>query len=244
MTTIELFAGIGGFRIAAEECGFQTIWANDICPSACKVYRHRFGAISHHEGDIRDGKGTIPVHDVLTAGFPCQPFSNAGKKRGIRDPRGTLFREIIDVLSQRQPRFFILENVKRLLSMERGLHFATILSSLAELNYHVEWRLLNAIDFGLPQNRQRVFIVGAKANIDSASAGPSKEPVSIRLASTDDLAGQERLGSILSEPSEWQLIERHGTTFPSWGMARCGRFISAELKSFSSASRRIMLRDV
>jgi DNA (cytosine-5)-methyltransferase 1 len=155
-----------------------------------------------------------------------------------------LFREIVDVLSEKQPKYFLLENVKRLLSMERGSHFATILSSLAELNYHIEWRLLNAMHLGLPQNRQRVFILGVHASTVPGSGFRFNERVIVRLASADDLAGNKRLGSILCEPSEWQQIERHGTSFPSWGMARSGRFIGADLDSFSSALTPVMLRDV
>src|SRR5436853_7182052 len=107
-------------------------------------------------------------------------------KRGIRDPRGTLFQVVIDVLKDKQPRLFVLENVKRLLTMEDGLHFATILSSLADLDYQIEWRLLNAMHFGLPQNRQRVFIVGVHG-----SSRRGADPPSIRLANREDLAGRE-----------------------------------------------------
>ena len=90
MNTVELFAGIGGFRVAADTIPLKTLWANDICPKACAVYRRRFGAAELHEGDIVGLADTIPDHDLLTGGFPCQPFSSAGKKNGIRDPRGTL----------------------------------------------------------------------------------------------------------------------------------------------------------
>ncbi len=160
--TVELFAGIGGFRIASDRLGFKTVWANDINPKSCEVYRNRFGRHELREGDIRELANEIPEHNLLTAGFPCQPFSSAGKKEGIRDARGTLFQVIVKILQEHRPDFFVLENVKRLLSMERGSHFATILHALARLDYHIEWRLLNAMNFGLSQNRQRVFIIGIK----------------------------------------------------------------------------------
>ena len=142
MKTVELFAGIGGFRIAADRLGWDTVWANDHAEKACVVYRDRFGGGELRHGDFAELIGDVPSHDVLTGGFPCQPFSSAGKKEGVRDGRGTLFQLIVEVLKERRPLFFVLENVKRLLTMEDGQHFATILGSLAELDYVVEWRLL------------------------------------------------------------------------------------------------------
>lgn len=163
MKAIELFAGIGGFRIGLNGAGVKVIWANDIDPKACAVYRNHFGQNSVICGDIKEQKQLIPPHELLTAGFPCQPFSAAGKKLGVHDRvRGTLFADIVDTLERVQPDFFILENVKRLLTMENGQHFRTILLSLTGAGYFVEWRLLNAKNFGLAQNRERVFIVGQR----------------------------------------------------------------------------------
>jgi len=245
MTAVELFSGIGGFRVAAERRRISTIWANDNCPKACEVYRSRFGEKEIHAGDIRGLKGQIPDHDILTAGFPCQPFSSAGKKKGVRDPRGTLFQEIVDVLTERQPKYFVLENVKRLLTMETGFHFATILSSLADANYYIEWRLLNAMHFGLPQNRQRVFIIGVH---ERALASPAKlfdGPVPLRLATAEDIANRDgRLFDAVWDPPAWKPIETHVGRFPSWGMARSGRFIAAGLSSFSAALPPVMLSEV
>jgi len=160
MKAVELFAGIGGFRVATDRVGIKTVWANDLSSKACAVYRDQFGSGGVQEADFADVRDSVPAHNLLTGGFPCQPFSSAGKKEGIRDSRGTLFQYIVDTLKAHRPRYFVLENVKRLLTMESGEHFATILSALAELDYFVEWRLLNAMHFGLPQNRERVFIVG------------------------------------------------------------------------------------
>lgn len=235
MNTVELFAGIGGFRLAAESVSLRTIWANDVCPKACQVYRSRFDSSEIVEGEVAAHVTNVPNHDLLTAGFPCQPFSSAGKKRGIRDPRGTVFQVVVDVLKNRRPRLFILENVKRLLTMEGGLHFATILSSLADLDYQIEWRLLNAMHFGLPQNRQRVFIVGVR--------GSEGAPLpSIRLASCDDLNGAQLHG--LTNPDLWEIIEQHGKRFPTWGIACCGRFIAANLQGFSCALPLVPVRTV
>ena len=242
MKAIELFAGIGGFRVAVDSQKINTVWANDLCPKACAVYRSNFGKTELHEGDINQLKEGIPAHDLLTGGFPCQPFSSAGKKKGIHDPRGTLFEVIVDVLRSHQPKYFIIENVKRLLTMERGLHFATILASLAELNYRIEWRLLNAMHFGLPQNRQRVFLLGIQ-NAVEFNAGPGS--VKSRMASPADLSGlNENELEKFDDMGYWTPIERHGVRFPSWGLAAEGKFFGADLEEFSQQSASVAIHQV
>ncbi len=238
-TTVELFCGIGGFRIAAEQRNIRTVWANDICPKACKVYRDRFGNAELQQGDIHELAHEIPPHDLLTAGFPCQPFSSAGKKKGVRDPRGHLFEVIVDVLHRYKPSFFILENVKRLLSMEEGTHFAKILSKLASLDYNIEWRLVNAMHLGLPQNRQRLLILGA---LEKEATGDFP---CIRLASTENLLElPESNFKTLSNFENWTEIEAHSKRFPTWGIARVGRFFGYDFAQFSDAMPRVPLRKV
>ncbi|MGH7915237.1 MAG: DNA cytosine methyltransferase [Candidatus Binataceae bacterium] len=243
MKTVELFCGIGGFRVAADARGIETVWANDICAKACSVYRDRFGAAGLHEGNIAQLAHGIPAHDLLTGGFPCQPFSSAGKKRGINDPRGTLFEMIVNVLREHHPKFFILENVKRLLTMENGLHFATILSSLADLDYTIEWRLLNAMHLGLPQNRQRVFIVGvAGREFDDLDR---RSVVSTRLATSDELADLgESDREDLADLDCWQPIEQHGRRFSNWGFALDGRFFGRDLPRCHQSGDIITLESV
>ncbi len=155
LTAIELFAGIGGFRCGLEAANIQSIWANDLSPLSCQVYESNFGKNSIVLGDIRKlPLDSIPKHDLLTAGFPCQPFSPAGKKQGVRDQvRGTLFERIVEILEEKKPQYFLLENVKRILTMEQGQHFKVILNALASLNYLIEWRIINPLHFGIPQNR-------------------------------------------------------------------------------------------
>ena len=244
MDAVELFSGIGGFRLAADKVGLNTVWANDICPKASKIYRDRFGGEAFREGDIREFIDEIPHHEILTAGFPCQPFSSAGKKQGIKDPRGTLFSVVVDVLRLRRPAYFVLENVKRLLTMERGIHFATILASLAELDYRIEWRLVNAMDFGLPQNRQRVFITGVRRRPNRSSGDCSHSQNAIRLASFDDLARSNSDASSLSSPGTWADIDRHGRKFPNWGLAESGKFHAANIEYFSERQSAVLLRSV
>ncbi len=245
MNTVELFAGIGGFRLASDHHGMKTVWANDICPKACKVYRDRFGPDSIREGDVRKLLPEVPPHELLTGGFPCQPFSSAGKKQGIKDPRGTLFSVVVETLQRHRPRFFVLENVKRLLHMEKGVHFATILASLAQLDYLIEWRLLNAMHFGLPQNRQRVFIIGVRIEGSAAGNGKSVGALPIRLATPEDVSclAQNRIDWIRS-PDDWTEIGSHGVHFPNWGLARSTRFVAANLDAFSAARPEVSLKSV
>ena len=236
-TTVELFAGIGGFRLAAAQKGLQTLWANDICSKACHVYRSQFGDAEIRQGDIRELTHEIPSHDLLTAGFPCQPFSSAGQKKGFRDPRGQLFSVIVEVLRTHRPRYFILENVKRLLLMEKGVHFATVLSALTELGYHIEWRLVNTRHFGLAQNRERVLILGS---LDGKDNHPT-----IRLAESKDLS-ESLEGNFrwLTDMSGWIEIERHRRRFATWGLAFRQRFFSCNLEHFAEAKPVVALRSI
>jgi DNA (cytosine-5)-methyltransferase 1 len=241
--TVELFCGIGGFRVAADKLGLKTVWANDFGALACSVYRDRFGQDVLHEGDINGLLETIPSHDILTGGFPCQPFSAAGKKEGTRDPRGTLFQAIVECVKKSRPRHFVLENVKRLLTMEHGAHFATVLSALSSLGYFVEWRVLNAKHFGLAQNRERVVLVGTR--MDDLAIGPSRIAGLVRLAPGADLAsGPRGIGVLLAQPSAWRNLERHGTKFPFWGVTFGGKFLACDLERFSAALPEALLKGI
>jgi DNA (cytosine-5)-methyltransferase 1 len=236
-TAVELFCGIGGFRLACDELGIKTVWANDASEDSCAVYARVFGGREIVEGQIEDNKHSIPRHDLLTAGFPCQPFSSAGKKQGIRDPRGTLFEQIVTVLRAHHPQWFVLENVKRLLTMEHGDHFAAILQALSKEGYDVEWRLLRAHHFGLPQNRQRVFIVGRRAS--------SRTDFRVCLAQPDDLAEVVAAGNgNLNMPDKWRPLAEHRAKFPEWGICRNDRFYAADLDSFAAKAPDVSLSDV
>ena len=166
MKFLDLFAGIGGFRLGMESAGHKCIGFCEIDKFARKSYKSIFqteGEIEFH--DIRDVsddefkklRGKV---DVICGGFPCQAFSIAGRRLGFEDTRGTLFFEIARAAKQIQPRFLFLENVKGLLNHDKGRTFTTILTTLDELGFDVEWQVLNSKDFGVPQNRERVFIIG------------------------------------------------------------------------------------
>lgn len=161
MSFIDLFSGIGGFRLGLERNGFRCVWSNDIDKYASGVYRRHWNDGTHVEGDIRNIEaGTIPDHDILCAGFPCQAFSFAGKRRGFNDTRGTLFHEITRIARVKKPTILFLENVRGLLAHDRGQTFKVILEELGNLGYWIEWETLCSNWFGCPQGRERVFIIG------------------------------------------------------------------------------------
>ena len=158
-TYIDLFAGIGGFHQAADALGGQCLFASEIDPEAVRAYEANYHLTPR--GDItKINASEIPDHDVLLAGFPCQPFSIIGARRGFDDTRGTLFFEIARILEAKKPPLFVLENVKQLRSHNHGQTLARILERLDALGYKVSWKVLNALDFGLPQKRERIIIVG------------------------------------------------------------------------------------
>lgn len=159
MKFISLFAGIGGFDLALTRNGHEVVYANEWDKYAATIYDRHFTKCDQR--DIRSvTTSELPDFDLLVGGFPCQAFSVAGKRRGFEDTRGTLFFEIARILADKRPRYFILENVKGLLNHDRGQTFSTILGVLATLGYEFQWSVLNSKNFGVPQNRERVFIVG------------------------------------------------------------------------------------
>ncbi len=159
----DLFSGIGGFREGLNRAGgFTCVGHCEVDAHADKNYRLLFD--TEGEWFCDDARaietGRMPCFDLLCAGFPCQAFSIAGKREGFADARGTLFFEIARLAEARQPAYFLLENVPGLLSHDKGRTFYTILRTFWELGYHVEWKVLNSKDFGIPQSRKRVYIVG------------------------------------------------------------------------------------
>lgn len=156
---IDLFAGIGGMRIPFDELGGECVFSSEIEKNARQTYKDNFG--EEPSGDITSIKEeNIPAHDILLAGFPCQAFSHAGLKKGFNDTRGTLFFDIARILEHHKPKAFLLENVRGLRSHDEGRTLQIIVNKLEEIGYCLHYEVLNAKDFGLPQNRPRVYIVG------------------------------------------------------------------------------------
>ena len=160
----DMFAGVGGFRAGLERAGgYECVGHCEIDKYADAAYR-RLHNINKSEVFYKDATtidtNTLPEFDLLCAGFPCQAFSVAGKRKGFLDPRGTMFFEIARVVEARRPDYLLLENVPGLLSHDQGRTFATILDELCRLGYSLEWQVCNSKDFGVPQARRRVYIVG------------------------------------------------------------------------------------
>lgn len=157
--TIDLFAGIGGIRLGFEFYGCENVFSSEWDKSAQDMYEANFG--ERPFGDINNiDPEDVPDHDILLAGFPCQPFSIAGKGLGFSDTRGTLFFNIEAILRAKKPQAFLLENVKRLTTHDSGQTFQVILNKLKELGYTVYYKVFNSLDFGVPQKRERIYIVG------------------------------------------------------------------------------------
>ena len=164
MKFIDLFAGMGGFRIALEKCGLKCVYSSEWDKYAQLTYEYNFGELP--DGDItKVAASDIPNHDVLCAGFPCQAFSVSGKQRGFDDARGTLFFEVAKIIKIKNPKVIFLENVRNLLTHDNGRTLRKIENILDGLGYNIFYKVLNSSHFGVPQNRQRIFIVGFKNSL-------------------------------------------------------------------------------
>ena len=171
LRTIDLFAGIGGIRLGFEYFGCQNVFTSEIDVHAQSMYEENFGEKPF--GDINDIRPEdIPDHDILLGGFPCQAFSIAGKGLGFEDTRGILFFNIERILRAKRPRAFLLENVKRLTTHDNNRTFKVIQNRLKKLGYTVHYKVLNTLDYGLPQKRERIYIVGFTEELGFEFPGP------------------------------------------------------------------------
>lgn len=161
---IDLFCGLGGFRLAFEANGGECVFSSDVDRAVRETYVKNFG--EEPSGDITkiDAKD-ISDFDILCAGFPCQPFSLAGKRRGFEDTRGTLFFDVLRIIKEKRPKAFLLENVAGITSHDKGKTIQIILDSLNEAGYYTTYKLLNAKDYGVPQNRNRWYCVGVRKDL-------------------------------------------------------------------------------
>lgn len=180
---VSLFSGCGGFDLGFKKAGFNIVWANDFDSDAQAVYNLNFGEDSVDPRDILTvGVEDIPDGDILTAGFPCQPFSNAGNRKGVHDSRGMLYKECLRIIEKKMPKVIVFENVRGLLSTKyidgRNLTEVIVedLSTMNGIGYNVIYQLVNASDYGVPQNRYRVLFVGIRKDLSKTFIFPDKLP--------------------------------------------------------------------
>ena len=188
MRVCSLFCGIGGIDLAFELAGHEIVWANDNDKFACMTYRHNFPNVDLVEADIRSvDKSSIPDCDIVTAGFPCQPFSVCGKQKGFNDERGNLFFEVGKVIDAKQPQIVFLENVANLTEHDNGKTFNVIHNELAGRSYYIRYIIADACDYSIPQHRTRTYIVAFKdkAACDSFRF-PEKVPLEKRITNIID----------------------------------------------------------
>lgn len=165
MRVCSLFCEIGGIDLAFEQAGHEVVWANYVDKFACMTYRHNFPNVNLVEADIRSvDKSSISDCEIVTAGFPCQPFSVCGKQKGFEDKRGNLFFEIGKVIDAKQPQIVFWENVANLTEHDNGKTFNVIHNELAGRGYYIRYIIADACDYGIPQHRTRTYIVAFKDN--------------------------------------------------------------------------------
>ena len=170
-TFTDLFAGIGGIRLAFEAVGGKSVFSSEIDPLAQQTYEANFG--ERPAGDITEiPPDSIPNHNILLAGFPCQSFSIIGNRQGFSDTRGTMFFYIQEILRAKRPEAILLENVKQFKTHDKGRTYGTVINCLHELGYYTHCKVLNALYYGVPQKRERAFIVGFQKNLDFTFPSP------------------------------------------------------------------------
>lgn len=210
-TFIDLFAGIGGIRLGFENAGGQCVFTSEWDTQCQKMYHANFGETPY--GDITkiDAKD-VPDHDILTGGFPCQAFSIIGKGEGFADTRGTLFFDVERILAEKKPKAFLLENVKRLKVHDGGKTFKVIIDKLEKLGYFVHHKILNGLDFGVPQKRERIVLVGFLENYPFAfpTAGLRKQKkLSDILEPEEQIDTKHYLSDYVRESIDRKLIEQN-----------------------------------
>lgn len=227
MKFIDLFAGLGGFHQALVQRGGECVFASELNPTLGALYEKNFGILP--AGDIRAvDLGAIPDHDILCAGFPCQPFSKAGDQKGLECPQwGNLFDYVVDILKLKKPRFFIVENVPNLMRHKDGETWEIICDQLRSLGYSISFERLSPHMFGVPQKRERAFIVGDLEGLDGFSwPVPRKTaPTSIRTVLDEEPDGAHTLNEDhLKYLETWQEFvaafpaDEHLPSFPIWAM--------------------------
>lgn len=208
MKHFDAFSGYGGFRIPCKKYGIDTIGFSEIDKYAISVYKYHFDGVKNYGNISGINWESIPDFDLFTAGFPCQDLSISGKRKGLSGRRSGLFFEIIRAIEQKKPNYIILENVKGTFSNNRGRDLGIIFSELSEVGYDYQWQVLNSKDFGIPQNRERIFIVGNVRGIPRPEIFPIRKSNEGTNKIRENNEGQENIA--------WSLRSRDykdGTNF-------------------------------
>lgn len=223
---IDLFAGLGGFHLALKELGHQCVFACEIDEGLASLYEENFKI--RPAGDIRDNILAVPAHDILCAGFPCQPFSKAGSQRGLDCPNwGDLIDYVVQILRLRKPRYFIIENVPNFVRHSNGETWRTVKNKLRRSGYSVQYQLLSPHHFGVPQVRKRVFIVGCRGGLNGFSwpATIAKNETPIRAVLDKKPKDAQQLSrQCISYLRAWQKFlrlfpkDKEFPSFPIWAM--------------------------
>jgi DNA (cytosine-5)-methyltransferase 1 len=203
---IDLFAGIGGIRTGFERAGMECVYTSEKDAHAQKVYELNYGELP--DGDITSvDEKLIPDHNVILAGFPCQPFSSAGHKMGFEDTRGTLFFDILRIAKEKQPEVLLLENVKNLAHHDGGKTLKVIIASLEDLGYNVDYRILNSKDFGVPQSRERMIIVASRNKAFDFDKVATREAVYLKDFLDKEEAANDGAGFEYLDPNDYMLLD-------------------------------------
>jgi DNA (cytosine-5)-methyltransferase 1 len=236
-TFIDLFAGIGGIRLAFEAVGGRCVFSSEIDPLAQQTYEANFG--EKPAGDItKISPNTIPDHDILLAGFPCQSFSIIGNRKGFADTRGTLYFNIEQILEVKRPSAVLLENVKQFRTHDNGRTFRTVIQSLQSLGYHPHDTILNALNYGVPQKRERTFIAAFLEDIEFSFPKPFRSRPSLdAILESDDAVDPDLIASEYIQKKRLERVKKQGGTpfYPSMWHENKGGYIGVH--PFSCALR-------
>lgn len=249
MKFIDLFFGLGGFHIALSKCGHKCVFASEINQTLAKLYEKNFNI--KVSGDItKINARDIPSHDILCAGFPCQPFSKAGKQKGLKDKRnGSYFiDDVARILEYHKPKYFILENVNHLIKHDREKTWKTIYKKLIDLGYNVKQKILSPYDFGIPQIRKRVFIVGSLESLEDFNFPKTKINKDLTIKKILDKKNKNH--KYLTQKQKdclnlWQRMidvvpkDDHLPSFPIWSMEFGATYPFEEKTPFSSSEREL-----
>ncbi|MDU7114185.1 MAG: DNA cytosine methyltransferase [Peptoniphilus harei] len=219
-TFIDLFAGIGGFRIALESFGAQCVYSNEWDKYAQETYKMNFGDIP--EGDITQvDEKKIPDHDILCAGFPCQAFSISGKQQGFEDSRGTLFFDVARIVKEKRPMVVFLENVKNFAKHDGGKTLNVVRNTMNELGYSFQYSVLNPVDYGVPQKRERIYIVCFRNDINRG-VFTFPRPFKLNKFVEDFLISDDEVSSLVVDREDLRLNENIKINYNSTSTIRVG----------------------